>query len=442
MHVLIAKDWLDHDYIARHTLGLAALRERAPAVARRSASPRSAASTARRGRAAWRATTARSGRRRSASTTACSACAAAATRCARSPCLPALVGAWRDPAGGLLLSTSGTFPVDGRRLQRPDLLGGPHAAHDQHDHDRRRPAARRPRRRFGPRSRRSSSTTAIRSRSRRESREVRHGFAREDLFTVVLEHFRTDTADYADILLPATTQLEHLDVHTAYGHPYVLVNKPAIAPLGEALPNTRDLPPLAARMGFDEPCFGDDDDALARQAFNAAGRRRASTSTGCARSGWEQLDDRPTAPFAEGGFPTPSGKCEFDRRVAAASIRCPTTSAELRIGRVSNPGAGGALSARVDLAAGAQLPELDLRQRHEPARLEGEPHARDPSARRRRARHRRRRAVRVFNDRGSFACTARVDRARAARRGAALVDLVAEARARRHATPTSSRTSA
>jgi len=103
-----------------------------------------------------------------------------------------------------------------------------------------------------------------------DSTRVARGFAREDLFTVVLEHFMTDTADLADYVLPATTQLEHLDVHTSYGHTYALVNEAAIAPLGEAKPNTQIFRELAARMGFDDPCFRDDDETLARLAFRPA----------------------------------------------------------------------------------------------------------------------------------------------------------------------------
>ncbi len=90
-----------------------------------------------------------------------------------------------------------------------------------------------------------------------ESGKVVRGFAREDLFTVVLEHFHTDTADYADYLLPATTQLEHWDVHLAYGHTDVLLNRPAIAPLGESRPNTQIFRELAARMGFDDTLLAD-----------------------------------------------------------------------------------------------------------------------------------------------------------------------------------------
>jgi len=129
-------------------------------------------------------------------------------------CLPALTGAWRHRAGGLLLSSSGAFPIDRAALQRPDLLG-----------------TRRPRTinmstigddllrvassGFGPKIEAlvvyNSNPVAVAP----ESAKVVQGFAREDLFTVVLEHFRTDTADHADFILPATTQLEHWDIHTS-----------------------------------------------------------------------------------------------------------------------------------------------------------------------------------------------------------------------------------
>ena len=127
-------------------------------------------------------------------------------------CLPASTGAWRHRAGGLLLSSSGWFPADAPALQRPDLLAGrqPRTINMSTIGDdllRDGLAA------FGRRSRRWSSTTATRWRWRPSRAKVVRGFAREDLFTVVLEQFQTDTADYADYVLPATTQLEHLDVH-------------------------------------------------------------------------------------------------------------------------------------------------------------------------------------------------------------------------------------
>jgi anaerobic selenocysteine-containing dehydrogenase len=124
---------------------------------------------------------------------------------------------------------------------------------------------------------------------------------------VVIDHFQTDTADYADIVLPATTQLEHYDVHKSYGHLYMLANNPAIAPVGEALPNSEIFRRLAARLGFEEPCFRDSDEDICRTAL--AGR---ADWEALKRDGWQRLAlPERHAPFAQGGFPTPSGKCEF-----------------------------------------------------------------------------------------------------------------------------------
>ena len=124
---------------------------------------------------------------------------------------------------------------------------------------------------------------------------------------MVLEHFQTDTADYADILLPATTQLEHIDIHKAYGHTHSMLNTPAIEPLGESKPNTEIFRLLANRMGFDDPCFGDSDADLVRQALQGMD---GITLDNLKEKGWVPLGIG-DAPFAEGKFPTPSGKCEF-----------------------------------------------------------------------------------------------------------------------------------
>jgi anaerobic selenocysteine-containing dehydrogenase len=217
-------------------------------------------------------------------------------------CLPALIGAWRHAAGGVLLSTSDVFPTDVAALQRPDLLG-----------------SRNPRTlnmstigdhllRADPKVEAmvvwNSNPVAIAP----HSKEVVAGFAREDLFTVVLEHFQTDTADYADILLPATTQLEHLDVVKPYGHFDVVANNAAIEPLGESKPNSEVFRRLAAALGFDEPCFKDSDLDIARAAFKDP---RWDVDRAL-RDGWVRFGPAPnTARFASGGFTTPSGKVEF-----------------------------------------------------------------------------------------------------------------------------------
>ncbi len=177
-------------------------------------------------------------------------------------CLPAVVGAWRDVGGGALLSTSGTFPVDSVALERPDLVPPGTRTLNMSQLGRILTDAT-----LDPPVKAlfvyNSNPAAVAP----EQDAVRRGLAREDLFVVVHEQFQTDTADFADILLPATTTLEHYDIHKAYGHLYVSLSRPAIAPLGEALPNTELFRRLAARLGLDHPCLRDTDEQMARQAF-------------------------------------------------------------------------------------------------------------------------------------------------------------------------------
>ncbi|MBI2149243.1 MAG: molybdopterin oxidoreductase family protein [Acidobacteria bacterium] len=215
-------------------------------------------------------------------------------------CLPALVGSWRYPGGGAMLSTSGFFPFTYSALERPDLIQGrPRTVNMSRFGEALTNAA--------PPVRAvvvyNSNPGAVAPNQRR----VLEGLRREDLFTVVLEHFQTDTADYADVLLPATTQLEHFDLHRAYGHTYAMLNSPAIQPLGESKPNTEIFRLLAGRMGFDDPCFKDSDEDMARQALTGL---NGISLEQLKETGWAALGIG-DAPFAEGGFPTPSGKCEF-----------------------------------------------------------------------------------------------------------------------------------
>jgi anaerobic selenocysteine-containing dehydrogenase len=218
--------------------------------------------------------------------------------------LPCLTGAWRHRAGGLLLSGSGWFKVQDAALQRPELRTGrqPRIVNmSTIGDDLLRPASPE----WGPQIEAllvyNSNPVAVAP----ESQKVVRGFAREDLFTVVLEHFRTDTADYADYLLPATTQLEHFDVHRSYGHIYVMVNHPAIAPLAEARPNTEIFRGLAARMGFTEPCFAETDEQIGAQAFGDTIDFEALK-----QRGWVRLP-LPEAPFEHGGFPTQDGRAHL-----------------------------------------------------------------------------------------------------------------------------------
>ena len=306
MHELIANDWLDHDYIAQYTLGWDALRARALEW-----TPERAAEicgiTAEQIRALARDYGGCQQRGEPAAIRmnyGLQRVRGGGNSVRAIACLPALIGAWRHRAGGVLLSSSGMFPVDDKALQRPDLLAGrtPRTINMVTiGDDLLRPASPA----FGPAIEAlmvyNSNPVAVAP----DSGKVVEGFSRTDLFTVVLEHFQTDTADYADYILPATTQLEHWDVHLSYGHTDVLLNRPAIAPVGEAKPNTQIFRELAARMGFDEPCFTESDESLCRAAYGPAVDFELLLRQGFATL---QMAD---APFAQGGFPTPSGRCEF-----------------------------------------------------------------------------------------------------------------------------------
>jgi len=398
MRQLITHDWLDHDYIDRHTLGWKDLRERAlqwpperaaevcgvPVqqivdLARDYGTTKPAAIRLNYGMQRVRG-------------------GGNAVRAIA--CLPALVGAWRDPAGGMLLSASGHFPVDRAALQRPDLLGT-HRPRTINMITIGDDLLRESSPEFGPKIEAlivyNSNPVAVAP----ESGKVVQGFEREDLFTVVLEHFQTDTADYADYVLPATTQLEHWDIHTSYGHTDVLLNRPAIAPVGQARTNTDIFRALAARMGFEEPCFADDDLTLCRAAFGNL-------------VDFEQLLEQgfatlavPEAPFAQGGFPTPSGRCEFysARLVAQGhdglpdhlpNFETPGSSVRYPLSMISPPARNFLNSSFVNVQS--------LRD------IEGEPllemHADDAALRGIRSGQ----MVRVFNDRGEYRCKASVSR--------------------------------
>ncbi|OZA56228.1 MAG: hypothetical protein B7X79_11685 [Acidovorax sp. 17-64-282] len=310
----------------------------------------------------------------------------------------ALTGAWRHRAGGMLLSSSGQFPAQRAALQRPDLMPArtPRTLNMvQIGDDLMREASPA----FGPRVEAlvvyNSNPVAVAP----DSGKVVQGFAREDLFTVVLEHFQTDTADYADFILPATTQLEHWDVHLAYGHTDVLLNRPAIAPLGRARSNAQIFRDLAARMGFTEPCFADSDEALCRQAFGDAVDFALLETQGFATLAL------PDAPFAEGGFATPSGKCEFfSARLAAQGLdglpdhlpnhELQGSSAHYPLAMISPPARNFLNSTFVNVQSLRDIegrPVLEIHPDDALARGIGDGAV-----------------VRVFNDRGSYRCHAAV----------------------------------
>jgi anaerobic selenocysteine-containing dehydrogenase len=302
MHELIVHGWLDQDYIDRYTLGWDALKARALQW-----TPERAAEVCgvpveqiRQLARDW-GTTQPAAIRLNYGIQRVRGGGNAVRAVA---CLPALTGAWRHRAGGLLLTSSGHFPIQRTALQRPDLLGErrPRTINmSTIGDDLLRPASPE----FGPKIEAlivyNSNPVAVAP----ESGKVVQGFAREDLFTVVLEHFKTDTADMADYILPATTQLEHWDIHMSYGHTDVLLNQPAIAPVGQSRTNTDIFRALAFRMGFDDPCFLESDESLCRTAYGDGVEFEQLLNHGFATLAV------PDAPFAKGGFPTPSGRCEF-----------------------------------------------------------------------------------------------------------------------------------
>jgi anaerobic selenocysteine-containing dehydrogenase len=230
--------------------------------------------------------------------------------------LPVLTGAWRRRGGGLQLTTSGAFQLNSQALERPDLqnaspLGRParvvnmsHLGSALLDLDQ-------------PPVKAlvvyNSNPAAIAP----HQSKVRQGLRREDLFTVVLEQMCTDTAQYADILLPVTTFLEHTDLYRAYGHYYLQLARPALPAAGETKSNVEIFRLLAKRMGFSEACFDDSEDDMIRGLLDTPSDYLRGITL-------ERLDSEtsiplnlnggaagPFLPFAEGGFQTPSRKFEF-----------------------------------------------------------------------------------------------------------------------------------
>lgn len=217
--------------------------------------------------------------------------------------LATLTGAWRHRGGGLLLSTSGHHHRDTAALQRPGLLPTP-----------------------APRTINMSTIGAALTgdldgppitglivycsnlaATSPDQSAVLDGLLRDDLLTVVHEHFLTDTARYADVVLPATTQLEHLDVMGAYGHRHLQLNRPAIAPRGEAVPVTELFRRIGRALGLDHPCLDDTDADLCEQAIDWA---RAGTSLDELATGRPARSPDAASPCAD-GFPHRDGRFHF-----------------------------------------------------------------------------------------------------------------------------------
>ncbi len=336
MHVLIDENLYDDAYVREHTVGFVELAERVRPYSPEWASPITGVDAGRIRQLAREVATTRPTAIRINYGLQRHGGGGGAVRSI--VCLPALTGAWRERGGGVLLSTSGSFALDRSSLYRPDLLAGrdprtlnmnrlgdalsldPARLAQAHYHPR--PVDNIPSpAQAGPPVKAlivyNSNPAAVAP----DQGEVLANLRREDLFTVVIEHFQTDTADYADLVLPATTQLEHWDLLKPYGHLYLALNRPAIAPVGQSLPNSEIFRRLAAAMGFGDACFRQSDVEIL-QEFVAS-----QSGPACASLTWEQLLAQgfarldvpdPYLPFAGGAYPTASGKCEFySERLAA-----------------------------------------------------------------------------------------------------------------------------
>lgn len=232
-------------------------------------------------------------------------------------CLPGLVGAWRDIGGGAMKSNAGYAAMNDGALHRPELLGGRmprtvnmnqigHALTELTD----------------PPIKAVVVYNANPAVIAPDQNSVLAGFGREDLFTVVHEQLMTDTARYADILLPATTHFEQTDLYSSFWHLYLNLAQPVIAPLGEAKSNVEFFSLLARRLGFEDACFEDNAESMIEQALDnpANPYLRGITLDRLKAEGPVRLAvEQPHPAFADGQFPTPSGKIEFFSAQLAAA---------------------------------------------------------------------------------------------------------------------------
>jgi anaerobic selenocysteine-containing dehydrogenase len=305
MHVIIAEQLYDADFVARFTNGFDALRDRVQAYDPERVSSLTGIAQEDIVQLAREYATIRPSVIRANYGIQRSERGGAATRAIAA--LPALIGSWKELGGGLQMSVSQAFRFDRAALEMPEL--GPPA-------------------RTVNMSELGSALTALDNPPVKaivvynsnpaaiapDQNRVLRGLRRDDLFTVVLEQFQTDTADYADILLPSTTFLEHTDIYLAYGHYHLQLARPAVPAPGETKSNVEVFRELASRIGFNDACFKHSEDQMIRALLNSGHPFLEGITL-------ERLEHEhsvrlniptPFLPFAEGDFGTPSGKCELD----------------------------------------------------------------------------------------------------------------------------------
>jgi anaerobic selenocysteine-containing dehydrogenase len=322
MHVIIRENLYDADYVAHYTIGFDQLKERTAQYPPERVADITGISAQAVTRLAREYATIRPAAIRMNYGVQRSENGGTAVRAIAM--LPCLIGSWKEVGGGLQLSTSGAYALRRERIENPELmqaaLGRPartinmveigHALTEVADPPVKAVFVY------------NSNPVAVAP----DHNRVVRGFAREDLFTVVHEQFFTDTTDYADIVVPATTFFEHKELQTAYGHYYLQVSQQAIEPLGECRSNFQLFSELAQRMGFSEKCFRETMDEAIDSVLNPEDPWLAGIGrTRLERDGHVRLNfntgAEPFLPFANGGFTTPSGKAQFyDESFAANGL--------------------------------------------------------------------------------------------------------------------------
>jgi anaerobic selenocysteine-containing dehydrogenase len=396
MHVIISEDLHDADYVSRFTVGFEELREQVRLWTPERAAELTGLDAAGIVALAREYATTRPAAIRLNYGIQRSERGAMAVRAAA--LLPVITGSWKDVGGGLQLSTSQAFRLNRRALEMPELQQialGPEARLVNMSQ-----LGAALNTLNGPPVKAlvvyNSNPAAIAP----DQNAVLRGLAREDLFTVALEQFQTDTADYADFVLPVTTFLEHTDLYLAYGHYYLQLARPALPAPRETKSNVEIFRLLAQRMGFEDACFADSEDDMIRALLNSGHPNLAGITL-------EELDRRhfirlslpePFQPFAAGGFGAEDGKCHFNAATLdyAPPVESRHGSAELRarfplelISPKSGDGMNSTFGHRDSVDAATAILHMHPSDAEVRAIREGDP-------------------VRAFNQRGSHALTAKV----------------------------------
>ena len=321
-------------------------------------------------------------------------------------CLPALVGAWRERGGGILQFTSSLFDgvlntqdFNAGRTEDPKIRSINMVQLGKALTDKT----------LDPPIRALVVYNSNPATIAPNQNLVFEGLKREDLLTVVVEQFLTDTARFADYVFPATSQLEHLDLLTAWGQEYLSLNLPAVPPQGEALPNTEFFRRLARRMGYEEPYLFESDEEMVKGLLRSKHPYLSGLTYERLRErGWVRLAlPEPWVPFAKGNFPTPSGKCEFYSERLASQGRDPLPT-YVPLAEAARTAKAAYPLALLTSKSTLHFNNSSHASQPRPRMAEGEPrlqiHPQDASPRKIQDGD----LVRVFNDRGTMRMRARV----------------------------------